>query len=241
MSHPRPLSESTQHGSQDPWKKPLRNTILLGILFSILYLFITLFIYKNTLAVDDIINTTWTTCAGGTLTYTGGGTLTFFMKGLTFLGSKSFLTLMTLLVCFLFYRNKHTSLAVFFALQMITGGALNFLLKQTFNRPRPNMSCLHEWVSNGSFPSGHTMMFTLFLGTLIFLLTRKPMLKKYRSMLMVSALILSFAVGISRLYLGVHWCSDVIGGWLFGLFWTIVGLNFFTSWEQSTHGHPPNH
>ncbi len=239
MSYPTNFPPTSQALSQDPWQKPWAKGIMIGTSLGALYLIATLFLYEGTVMMDGMVNAAFITCAQGTFTYAGGHGITLLMKVITTLGGKLFLSLATCVICVWFYLKKMPSLTIFFGLQMIIGTVFNHTLKHAFNRPRPNVTCLDHGIWSGSFPSGHTMMSTIFLATLTFLLTRMPACHASRSFITINAITLGLAIGISRLYLGVHWFSDVMGGWLFGLLWTIIGLNLLTYWEHRSYAHHP--
>lgn len=106
------------------------------------------------------------------------------------------------------------------ALAAISGGtALSFLLKMFFSRPRPDLLSEPVQVFTSSFPSSHAMasLVTYFiLGWLVGRGLRSVSLRRY---VIFCALGVSLIAGLSRVYLGVHWPSDVIAGWLAGLAW----------------------
>jgi undecaprenyl-diphosphatase len=90
-------------------------------------------------------------------------------------------------------------------------------LKELYGRPRPALVPPLEYVSNLSFPSGHAGNNAALIGFLVFLLTRN---RAWR----LAALTLIGGIGVSRIMLGVHWPSDVVGGWLFGGGIAAIGL-----------------
>lgn len=105
---------------------------------------------------------------------------------------------------------------------VVGGVLLSNLLKGAFDRPRPDLVPHGSYVYTSSFPSGHSMAAAityLTLGTLLMRLTHRRALKIYFLSL---ALLLTLLVGISRVYLGVHWPSDVLAGWTAGLVWALV-------------------
>jgi undecaprenyl-diphosphatase len=140
-------------------------------------------------------------------------------RDLTALGGMAVLTLVTLCVAgFLWLDRKRA--AMWFVLGAATGGGLlGAVLKAAFVRPRPDIVPHLSQVYTTSFPSGHSMMSAvvyLTLGALLTRLVAEPRLKFY--FLAVAAL-LSGLVGISRVYMGVHYPTDVLAGWTMGLVW----------------------
>lgn len=121
---------------------------------------------------------------------------------------------------FLLLSGRHRT--AFFVLVATLGGALaSTLLKQGFARPRPDLVPYGTQVFTASFPSGHAMasaVVYLTLGTLIARLVPGRGLKLY---VMAVAAVLSGLIGISRIYLGVHWPSDVLAGWAAGAAWAL--------------------
>ncbi len=98
---------------------------------------------------------------------------------------------------------------------------LVFIQKITFALPRPNRAFHQVTVHTFAFPSGHSAnsMATYLCLALILTKNIRP-----RRLSVAAALAIAFAIGISRIILGVHWPSDVIGGWAFGALWTVGGL-----------------
>lgn len=102
------------------------------------------------------------------------------------------------------------------------GGALNFILKVLFQRPRPNFTNapLHE--TDWGFPSGHAMISLLFFGFLAFVLIQNAHSMKWRWVIALFVGLIPLIVGFSRLLLGVHYPTDVLAGWLAGATWLAV-------------------
>ena len=147
-------------------------------------------------------------------------------RDVTSLGSATVMTLITLSVSgFLMLTRRHrTSLLV---LASVAGGAvLSKLLKFAFDRPRPDVMPHAEEVYNASFPSGHAMMAAityLTLGALLTGVQKDAQMKRY---ILIWSVSLTVLVGTSRIILGVHWPTDVIGGWCVGSIWALVCWSF---------------
>jgi undecaprenyl-diphosphatase len=103
-------------------------------------------------------------------------------------------------------------------------GALVEVLKAVVDRPRPPVSVQLAVETNASFPSGHTVLATAVLGVLAALLARRSGSPAVRAVLPSVAVAVAVLVGLSRLYLGVHWASDVLGAWLLGCCWLVLCL-----------------
>lgn len=114
----------------------------------------------------------------------------------------------------------------------LTGAAaLSFLLKNLFQRPRPDVFRVVQEVSY-SFPSGHAMASMCFYGMIVFLMMRTIPSWRGRLTVMTLAVALSVAIGISRIYLGVHYPSDVVAGYAAGSMWVAFCISLLMWWEQ---------
>lgn len=141
---------------------------------------------------------------------------------ITALGGVFVLSFMTIAVCtYLFLVRKHH--AMWLVLIASAGGLLlSTGLKFLFERDRPSLVPHLTQVYSASFPSGHAMLSTvvyLTLGSLLARLVETPLVKLY---FLGVALLLSFLIGLSRVFLGVHYPTDVLAGWTAGLVWALV-------------------
>jgi undecaprenyl-diphosphatase len=115
-----------------------------------------------------------------------------------------------------------------------SGELVNHLLKQSFMRPRPSVVPHLRDVSSASFPSGHAMesaIVYLTLGVMLMRVAEGRITKVYCLAIAVTVTVL---VGISRVYLGVHYPSDVLGGWIFGFLWASICWLAEQRFETST-------
>lgn len=149
-------------------------------------------------------------------------TLTTFMKLVTKLSNTSFIVSLAVLLTILFYytwKNKKLSLLIPLNLTVIVG--INQLLKFIIQRKRPIGYRLIE-MSGYSFPSGHAMVSMAFYGLLIYL-TYHMMKKKFLKItLIILNILIILLIGISRVYLGVHYLSDVITGYLISIIYLLL-------------------
>lgn len=144
--------------------------------------------------------------------------ITPIMKLITFFGGATCLIGLTL-VLFITIKNKKIGLLIGTNLIVIT--ILNQIFKFILQRPRPTENRIIN--ENGySFPSGHSMISMAFYGFLIYLIYKYVKNKKikYISITLISVLIIF--IGISRIYLGVHYTSDVLAGFLFSISYLII-------------------
>ncbi|KEO84160.1 phosphatase PAP2 family protein [Tumebacillus flagellatus] len=146
-------------------------------------------------------------------------TLTAIMKFFTFIGSTPAVLGLSVIILYLLYKYLHHRIeCVLFLAVMAGAAALNQLLKMIFHRPRPDLHRLIE-ITGYSFPSGHSMSAFAMYGVLTFLLWRHVPTRWGRALIVLLGIAMTLMIGISRIYLGVHYPSDVIGGYLAGGFW----------------------
>lgn len=120
-------------------------------------------------------------------------------------------------VILLFLWLRQRPLALFWGVSVAGAAALNLVMKLLFHRPRPELWPRLVQEHDASFPSGHSMYSAALVTALILLAWRTP----YRWLALVLGVAFSGAVGLSRLYLGVHYPTDVVCGWLTGLAWVL--------------------
>lgn len=154
----------------------------------------------------------------------GPAWLEVVVRDISALGGLSLLGMLTLAACGYLWLHRQPRLAIFIALAVTTGSLLNTLLKTLFGRARPDIVPHGTSAALSSFPSGHAMMSAvvfLTLGALLSLSTDDTRIKLY---ILSWSVCLTLMVGISRVYLGVHWPTDIIAGWIAGATWALVCL-----------------
>lgn len=159
-------------------------------------------------------------------------------RDITALGSTTVLTLLTLgSAGFLVLANERASarLVVF---AMLSGFAASQLLKFGYDRPRPDLAAEGMLVFTSSFPSGHAMHAALTYLTLGALLARVQHRNRVRYFLLALAMFIAMLVGISRIYLGVHWPTDVLAGWTAGATWALIW--WLIAWWRVGWANSPN-
>ena len=149
--------------------------------------------------------------------------VTAIMTFISFLGSA--ITLITLSIGFIFLiKNKKYPKLI--ALNLIFVFILNIILKWIIARPRPERLKL-VFEDGYSFPSGHSMVAFGFYGFLIYLIYKNIKNKKIKYTLITFLSLLVLFIGISRVYLGVHYVTDVIGGFIFAFLYLVVFIKYF--------------
>jgi undecaprenyl-diphosphatase len=142
------------------------------------------------------------------------------MIGITVLGEPTILVGITLVLSLVVLIRRQFAVGIVFAIAALGAAGLNVLLKDVFARARPALWERSVDVRFYSFPSGHAMVSLVIYGLIGYLLANHY---KHRSRLILSlAALLVVLIGFSRLYLGVHWPTDVIAGYAAGLVWLIA-------------------
>ncbi|HMW65902.1 MAG TPA: phosphatase PAP2 family protein [Chitinophagaceae bacterium] len=180
--------------------------------FVIIYLMVFVVRYKW---IDD-----WVLAS---LNQTANNTITQFMRFITFYGNHSFLVPANLLmiVVLLYYKQKKWATANTIA--ALAGVGLMSMLKKILARPRPSHP-LVEGISNFSFPSGHAMMSLMFYGMLILLCLQFLNNKAYKTVAIFLLVTIILLIGFSRLWLRVHFITDVLAGYAIGLCWLSISM-----------------
>ncbi len=154
----------------------------------------------------------------------GPGWAEEMMRDFTAFGGVGMLVLLTLGIVIYLLLRRQKFLAAFIFITIWGGNLLGILLKNVFERPRPDLVSQGSIVSLSSFPSGHAMISAvtyLTLGALLAHMQPELRLKRY---IMGIAILLTVLVGVSRVYLGVHWPTDVLAGWTVGAAWALLSL-----------------
>ncbi|HEY6815757.1 MAG TPA: phosphatase PAP2 family protein [Croceibacterium sp.] len=144
------------------------------------------------------------------------------MIDLTALGSVALLTIITTLAAGYLLASRKPWLAAFTVGAVAGGALLSTLLKFIYARTRPDIVEHLVGIDSASFPSGHAMNSAVTFLTLAVLLARAEKSIAVRRFLVSAAIVLTLLVGFSRLYLGVHWPTDVAAGWMVGGLWAVA-------------------
>ncbi|WP_192823432.1 phosphatase PAP2 family protein [Rufibacter sp. LB8] len=158
--------------------------------------------------------------------------LTEFIKSITFLASRHFISGAGLmLIAYFLFVKKHKWYSLKVPVIALGSISLNLMLKYLFNRPRPLVPHLVE--SYGlSFPSGHAMISASFYGLLIYLVWKNVKNPPLKFLLIVLLSLLIMFIGFSRVYLHVHYATDVVAGLAAGLGWVILAVFMLNRMEK---------
>ena len=159
----------------------------------------------------------------------GPGWMEEMARDVTALGGTLVLAFTTAAVTGFFLLQRKWHLAVYVAAAVTTGMIASSLLKHGFDRARPDLVGHGQEVYTSSFPSGHSMLAAVAYLTLGALLAGAQPDRVMRIYILGLAAFVTLAVGISRVYLGVHWPTDVLAGWAAGAGWAL------TCWAISRH------
>lgn len=144
------------------------------------------------------------------------------MRDITSLGGFTFVAITTLAVIGYLAMDGKRAAALFVLVATAGGIALSEMLKMVFARPRPDLVAHLVDVQSMSFPSGHAMQSAVTFLTLGALLTREIGSRSLKIYVISIAILLTLLVGGSRVYLGVHWPTDVLAGWCAGASWAMA-------------------
>jgi undecaprenyl-diphosphatase len=165
-------------------------------------------------------------------------TLDGLMRLASFIGSAGFVIPVMVVVVILLYRRRRLAEAIFLPAVYAGSGALNFLLKLYFHRNRPSFPWSPGAVNDYSFPSGHAMNSLVFYLSLA-LVTWLVFGRRLGVAVLSIGLVIVALVGVSRVYLGFHYVSDVIGGYAAGLIWLLIAAVAMRAlWNAFGHSLP---
>ncbi len=154
--------------------------------------------------------------------YAGGHpALIELAKAGSLLGDPWFLVPATLIIALWLWWRGHPHTALTMVVVPLLGRGVNSLAKLDVHRLRPDLEPHLIVERTNSFPSGHAAGSMIFFLTLALLLTHRGPWRRWAA---AAAILASLLVGVTRVMLGVHWPSDVVGGWAFGILWVIVSL-----------------
>lgn len=144
------------------------------------------------------------------------------MRDITALGGFTVLTLVTVVATIAFLLHRKARHALVLAGAVLSAQIGSDLLKELYGRPRPDLAPHGVYVYSASFPSGHSMLSATVYLTLAMLIASLEPRRATKALVFATAVLVMIAVGISRIYLAVHWPSDVLAGWCAGAVWALI-------------------
>ncbi|HBN78420.1 MAG TPA: PA-phosphatase [Planctomycetaceae bacterium] len=152
-------------------------------------------------------------------------------RDVTALGGNAILIFLTISIAGFLVLQKQKWVALFLVSAVVSGMLMSTGLKHFFDRPRPDLVPHGSYVYTQSFPSGHSALSAVTYLTLGALIARVQTSRRLKTYILLLACFITLAVGISRVYLGVHWPTDVIAGWTLGATWAAICWMIFR-WFQ---------
>ena len=208
----------------------LRNYLPVFVVVAILLVFGLLadeVVEGETLAFDRTI-LLWFRTAGHPEIPIGPLWLQEAMRDITSIGSASLLSIVTIIAVLNLLLSGQRRLAVYVAATVVGGSVLSTVLKAIFDRPRPDIPGAPH-VFTASFPSGHAALSAVVFLTLAAILSAATSSRRLKVFYVAVGTALTLLVGVSRIYEGVHYPTDVAAGWILGLAWALlcwVGAQF---------------
>lgn len=143
------------------------------------------------------------------------------VRDITSLGSFAILGIIVVAVCSYLLLARMRREALLIVCSVLGGTLLSTVLKMSYNRPRPDLTAMSQQFT-ASFPSGHAMLSAVTFLTLGALLARLAPTRPLQVFAIGTAVVLTLLVGVSRIFMGVHYPSDVLAGWCVGAAWALL-------------------
>ena len=172
---------------------------------------------RTTLATIDVTIANW-------LHEHGSHGLTGVMRVFTILGSPPFVIFLTMLAILLFARRREWHVVFLLGLSVGGGMLVTTGLKSIIERTRPTFEPALAHAYGYSFPSGHVAAATLFYGCIVLLVIRKTTNGRVRFAVVLTSVLLIELIALSRMYLGVHYLTDVLAAQLLGIIWLAASM-----------------
>lgn len=150
----------------------------------------------------------------------------------TALGTGTVVIMLTSVAGMFLALNDRRVSAILLITAAIGGMALNLLLKLHYHRPRPHIFPWETHVVSSSFPSGHAMNAIVVYGTIAYIAARLTRRRSIRAVTQILAATVIIAICASRVYLGVHYPSDVVGGAIIGMAWAVFCITAFEAFQR---------
>lgn len=218
---PIEITERTPRPSDGRWRWTERLGLSMLLLTATVFLLLTVLISSPAMQQFDELVILALRQTGHPATPLGPQWLVELARDFTALGGYAVLVTLTILVTtFLRLENKPKR-ARFATLTIIGGYLLSMTLKALVGRPRPDIVPWLSFPHSSSFPSGHSMMSAVVYLTMGLMLSELASHRRVKVFLAVTPLVIAAAVGFSRVYMGVHYLTDVVAGWSAGICWAL--------------------
>lgn len=209
---------------QTAWREPAQRRLALALAAAVISAVAFARVTEDYLTNDPLAR--WDVSFARWLSGERNGVGTDFFRILTDIGSPAAALLIATIVSVWLYRRKQLADAALLPLVLAGAELLNLILKLAFHRPRPEVAFVH--LETYSFPSGHAMISTAAYGALAYLAWSRLQTRQGRIALIAGTSALVSLICFSRLYLGVHYLSDVLAGAAGGAFWLAVAISLQT-------------
>lgn len=195
-------------------KKSAKVLLCLSILFLIIFLAV-LFNINNLQLIDDSINSFFSSL--------NSNFLISMSKAIAWLFEPVIVIIYALIISLMLFIKKFKKDSVIFSVSMLAGGVFMYTIKEIIQRARPENMLVSE--TGSSFPSGHALISLIFFSFFIYFTLKNIKSRKIKITISIISMLLILIVGLSRLVLNVHFFSDVLGGWLLGLFIILASVS----------------
>lgn len=149
-----------------------------------------------------------------------------FWSNITVLGNTAVIVPLSLIIAFIFYQKQWKMESFFILTNLVVMGIASTALKFVYQRPRPSIEWLIDTIGY-SFPSWHTASTMIVAGALVIIAQQRMKVGVVRSLLQAVLLLIAALVALSRIYIGVHYPTDIIGGWLLAFSILLVLYPFY--------------
>lgn len=201
--------------------------LIINILVLIIFLVLTMQVITsgNLVSLDKSLNAIIPTIQTNTFT--------FFSSMIGIIFDTLPMIFIALIIAFIIFWKDSKKDSIFFALTIIANALFIFVLKEVIQRARPINALISE--SSFSFPSGHATTAVVFFGFLAYLILKKNKSKKIKTITLIIAIIMIILIGFTRLYLNVHWLTDVLAGFSLGAFILTLGILFREKYYKNNY------
>lgn len=202
-------------------KKLILISLISLILFILIYLEVYLkgFLFKMDLSLNSLIP------------HIQNSAFTVIAKITSFIFDTAALMVITIILCIFLWFKRGKKYSLFFLITMLFNGLIILLLKDLFQRPRPLNSLIVD--TSFAFPSGHTASAVVFFGLITYLIFKKSKSQDWKIGFFVFSIFMVLFIGFIRLYLNVHWFTDVLGGLAIGTFILTISILINESLEKT--------